>query len=272
MPKLTSTLERLERFGDSDADRALRPPVDAAAPAPGGPAPSRPRGWWIRRVLVSLAVLVVLGLVVTWLVAFSPLLGASTVQVTGTSTLTTADVRAAAGIGKGTPLVRLDTQAVARRVEALPQVASARVDVVYPSTVTVTVVERVPVLRLVSPTRYVDATGDVYLEPPAAAALPPGLPATTATGANLAIAAAVAGEIPLAARKALVGRIDVAPHGPGVAPTITLVLIDGRTVIWGDPSRGAEKGALVGTLLTPSATPVPGTTIDVSSPDQVVTS
>ncbi|MHA3703086.1 cell division protein FtsQ/DivIB [Jatrophihabitans sp. YIM 134969] len=275
---ITRTLERLERFGDSDADRALRPPVEAGSPGgpggPGGPGvpgvEPRPRGRWLKRALVGVAALVVVAVVVTWLVAFSPLLGASTVQVLGTSTLSDDQVRTAAGVADGTPLVRLDTAAVARRVEALPQVASARVDVEYPSTVTVTVVERVPVLRLTDPTRLVDASGDAYLELPAGATLPRGLPVTGATGDDLRIAAGVAAAVPLSVRIALVGRIDVDAHGPGVPPTVQLALVDGRTVVWGDPSRNREKGALTGTLFGPGAPDVSCTTMDLSSPDQVV--
>ena len=139
---LTRTLEKLERFGDSDADRALRPPVDGPGQPPVEPRHAHSRGWWLRRTLVGVAVVAVLALLVTWLVAFSPLLGASTVQVQGATTLSDDQVRSAAAIADGTPLVRLDTAAVARRVEALPQVASARVTVAYPSTVTVTVLER----------------------------------------------------------------------------------------------------------------------------------
>lgn len=268
-PTLTRTLEKLERFGDSEADRAQRPPVDGLPPLT---PPARPRGWWLQRALVGVAVVVVLGLLVTWLVAFSPLLGAQTVQVQGATTLSDDQVRAAAGVSDGSPLVRLDAAAVARRVEALPQVASATVGVSYPSTVTVTVVERVPVLRLTAPTRLVDATGDAYLELPAGATLPKGLPVTGATGDDLTIAADVAGAIPLSVRTALVGRIDVDAHGPGVAPTVKLALVDGRTVVWGDPTRNAEKGALAGTLFGPNAPDVTCTTIDLSSPDQVVCS
>lgn len=268
---LTRTLERLEHFGDSDADRALRPPVDGPGLPPTGPPPARPHGSWLRRTLVGLAVVVVLAVVVTWLVAFSPLLGASTVTVRGTSSLSVSEVRAAAGIASGTPLVRLDTAAVVRRVEALPQVASARVDVAYPSTVTVTVVERVPVLQLAGPTRLVDATGDAYLSPAAGSTPPPGLPLTHATGDDVAVAATVAAAIPLATRAAVVARIDVAPHAPDAPAEVSLALPDGRTVVWGDTARSAEKGALLAALFAPGAPGVPGDTIDLSSPDEVST-
>lgn len=177
---LTRTLEKLERLGDSEADRALRPVVlDPADRPPGRPygGDPAPHHGWRRRVLLAATVVAVVAVTVTWLVGWSPLLGASTVTVRGTATLTAAEVRTAADVPDGTPLVRLDTAAVARRVEAMPDVASARVAVVYPSTVTVTVVERVPVLYLQNPPRLVDATGLAYRT---VATAPTGLPTTGA--------------------------------------------------------------------------------------------
>lgn len=265
---LTRTLEKLERFGDSEADRALRPPVDA--PTPGAPLPPRSRRGLLKGLLVGGAAAVVVALLVTWLVAFSPLLGASVVQVQGATTLSADQVRTAAAVAHGTPLVRLDAGAVARRVQQLPQVASATVTVTYPSTVTVTVVERTPVLRLARPTRLVDATGLAYLTPAAGVPVPDGLPLTTATGDLLPVAADVAAAVPAAVR-ATVARVGVTAGADGGAPQVTLTLADGRTVVWGDTSREAEKGALVGTLFAAGAPKVPGTTIDVSSPEQVVT-
>jgi len=54
-----------------------------------------------------------------------------------------------------------------------------------------------------------------------------------------------------------VGRIAA----PSVA-SITLTLIDGRTVVWGTTDRTQEKALKLAALLTQ-----PGRTYDVSSPD-----
>ena len=71
------------------------------------------------------AVVLLVGVVVvgTWVVAFSPVLGAKRVLVRGAHVLSAAQVRAAAAIRHGAPLARLDTGAVAGRVDALPDVA-----------------------------------------------------------------------------------------------------------------------------------------------------
>lgn len=261
---LTRTLERLERFGDSDADRAIRPPVLDPEPEP-----SRPRRSWRVRALVAVAVLAVLGVVVGYVVAFSPVLGVRQIQVTGARTLSTAQVQQAAGISAGTPLVRLDTAAVAARIEAVPVIATATVTVSYPSTVSIAVTERTAVLRLAGPDRLVDVTGRAYATVPAGEPTP-ALPLTSVPTAELPVAAVAAAALPAASRD-LVGRIDVDQGPSGAPPTLTLTLTDGRTVEWGTTERSAEKGQLLAAVLGPGGTAVTGNTIDLSDPDTVLT-
>jgi hypothetical protein len=82
----------------------------------GGPAATgllRARRWWY---LVAAALVLAL---LVWLIAFSSVLGVRSVSVVGARTLTAAEVRAVAAIRAGTPLARLDTDAVSRRVRGL---------------------------------------------------------------------------------------------------------------------------------------------------------
>jgi cell division protein FtsQ len=213
-------------------------------------------------ILLGLAALVVA--VAVWVVAFSPALGARTVTVTGVRTLTSAQVRSAAGIGHNTPLIRLDTAAIRSRVDALADVAGAQVSVHYPSTVVINVTERVPV-------GYVAATNGGYVLVDKAgvqyhrvSAQPVGLPhfvvpvgsAAVASGRAVAdVAAALSSSI-----RAQLAEIRAA--GPG---SITLVLRDGRTVVWGSAADSSHKAQLLPALLTQ-----PGTRFDVSDPDVVV--
>ncbi len=215
----------------------------------------------LRYVVAAAGVLV---LVAVWVVAFSPLLGARTVAVSGTHTLTAAQVRSAAAISRGTALIRLDTGAVRRRVEKLPDVASAAVTVSYPSTVRITVTERVPVGYLAntgtggSSYVLVDASGAQYRE---VAAVPAGLPrfalpsdsGAAATGHAVSLVAAALSPAVLA---------QLAQISADTPQAITLVLRDGRTVAWGSADRNAQKAALLPALLAQ-----PGTHIDVSNPD-----
>jgi cell division protein FtsQ len=104
------------------------------------------------RVLVLVAVVVVL-LVGTYLAVESPFLDVDRVDVRGTEHLDPQRVRAAAGIEHGRALLRVDTAAVARRVETLPWVADATVTRDLPGTLRVTVKETPAVAFVRAPGR-----------------------------------------------------------------------------------------------------------------------
>ncbi|SOD74324.1 cell division protein FtsQ [Jatrophihabitans sp. GAS493] len=211
------------------------------------------------------AALMVVGLV--WVLAFSSLLGAKHVQVQGTSVLSRQAITTAAGIGTGAPLLRLDTEAIAHRVERLPDVASATVSTRLPSTVTITVQEREPVGYVVASDGYmlVDKTGRQFR---AVSAAPSGLPkflipsvpsdaqsGDDATGQGVAsVAAALSSQI----RSRLTSINSQSPS------SITLQLADGRWVRWGRAEQNAEKAALLPALLEHA-----GTVFDVSDPSLV---
>jgi cell division protein FtsQ len=231
----------------------LRPGLDEDDPPPG---PGRGR-----RVLVIVAAVVVAAVVTTWLVAFSSVLGVGTVDVRGTRVLTSAQVRSAAGIAEGTPLVRIDTTAIARRVERLAVVESARVSTSFPSTVVISVTEREPVgyVRTGGHDVLVDRTGDQYRSVPQAPAglprfvVPAGTDARTTGGAVATVAAAL--PAPLLVKVASIEALD--PRA------ISLVLRHGRVVAWGSADRSDEKARILPTLLQQR-----GTQFDVTDPDQ----
>lgn len=216
------------------------------------------------RTLIAIAVLAVLvTALMVWIVAFSPLLGVKTVTVHGTRSLSAAQVRAAAAIAPGAPLLRLDTAAIARRVESVPDIALARVRTSYPSNVIITVTERVAVGCVASGGRYVlvDKTGDQYR---AVQAKPPGLPLLAVpTGRNSRATGQAAAAAAAALSPALLARVtSVQAFDPS---SITLLLGDGRVVRWGSADRSEDKARILPILLTQ-----PGTQFDVTNPDQVV--
>lgn len=238
------------------------PFLRAADPGPGPESGGRRR--LSRRMLLTVAAAVVVAAVaLTWLVAFSPVLGVRTVTVRGLQTLTPDRVRAAADITRGTPLVRLDTGSVAARVEGIPEVASARVSTSFPATVVITVAERRPVGYERSGAGFVlvDRTGDGYhtvrTEPRDLPrfVLPSGAQAAAAGRAVAVVAAA----LPPRVRS----RIDSIQAFDATA--ITLLLVDRRVVRWGSADRSADKARILPALLTQS-----GTQFDVSNPDLVV--
>lgn len=216
-----------------------------------------------RRVLVA-AVIVLVVILAVWVVAFSPLLGVRTVVVRGAGGSTAAQVISAADISHGTPLVRLDTGSIARRVERVAAVRTAQVSTSFPSTVTITVVERRAVgwIREGGHDVLVDSTGMRYRSVTARPAhlpllvLPPGSGAAT-TAAVAAVAAALPAH--LLPRIASVQALD--PNA------ITLLLRDERVVHWGSAAQSAAKARVLPVLLRQVALHG-GTQIDVSDPSQ----
>lgn len=211
------------------------------------------------KLLVWLIVLTVVGVGLGLILYFTPLMSARSIALTGTGVLTREEVVDAAKVSLGTPLLQIDTDQVADRVAGIRRVASARVQREYPSTLRITIVERVPVVVKDFPDgpHLYDRDGvDFATAPP-----PPGLPyidvdnpgpSDPPTKAALEVMTALHPDV-----AAQVGRIAA----PSVA-SITLTLVDGRTVVWGTTDRTEEKAEKLAALLTQ-----PGRTYDVSSPD-----
>ncbi|WP_375487605.1 cell division protein FtsQ/DivIB [uncultured Mycobacterium sp.] len=214
------------------------------------------RGLKMMLATVLLAVLTVgLGLILY----FTPAMSARSIVVTGTGAVTRDEVLDAAQVQPGTPLLQIDTDAVADRVAAIRRVASARVQRQYPSALRITIVERIPLVVKDFPDgpHLYDRDGVDFATAPPPPSLPyidvdnPG-PTDPATKAVLAVLTALRPEV-----AGQVGRVAA----PSVA-SITLTLADGRTVIWGTTDRTEEKAEKLAALMTQ-----PGRTYDVSSPD-----
>lgn len=213
-----------------------------------------------RRVALAAGAVGVIAVLV-WIAFFSSVLGARRVLVHGERAVSAARIQSVAGVPHGRPLLRLDTAAIARRVETLPGVATASVHVSYPSTVIITVTERVAVGYLVADGKVVlvDRSGRQFRTVPAA---PVGLPrfdiATGATATGHAVAT-VAGALTAPVLRKL---SSISAENPSA---VTLHLRDGRTVQWGSADRSAVKAQVLPALLAR-----PGTEFDVSNPDLVV--
>ena len=98
-----------------------------------------------------------------WVLFGSRLLVVRSVEVTGTHLVPKSEVLAAAGILKGVPLIRVNTGAVADRVDRITQVQSARVTRSWPDGVVIAVQERKPALAVPAAGRFdlVDPSGVV---------------------------------------------------------------------------------------------------------------
>jgi cell division protein FtsQ len=215
------------------------------------------RSWGLLGILVALIATVV------WVVAFSPALGVRTVQVHGARSVSVADIESAADIAHGRPLVRVDTVAIERRVERLARVASASVRVSYPSTVVITVTERLAVGYVSddATVRLIDRTGRPFQTVRKA----PNLPHLIASGAaaydpaTVRALATVAGALSPTLRKKVNAVTGDDPDH------IRLLLGDGRLAIWGTADDSARKVVVLTALLRRS-----GHTFNVSDPALVV--
>ncbi|CAM3675941.1 cell division protein FtsQ/DivIB [Kibdelosporangium persicum] len=212
----------------------------------------------IRRWTVVLAFVGVLALL--YVVFFTPVLGARTVDVQGTQGLTPDEVRAVAAVEMGKPLIRLDTDEIAGRVATLPRVAKVSVERSWPGTVEIIVSEREPVAyaKLADGAHMVDGTGVDYAVVPQA---PPGLPsievATLGSGDPATRAVVdVLGRIPPQLKQRVV---TLSAKTPG---DVQLKLVDGQLVKWGNAADSERKAMVLAALLTR-----PGKVYDVAAPD-----
>jgi cell division protein FtsQ len=192
----------------------------------------------------------------------SPLLAVRTVAVSGTTRLSPDQVRAAADVVRGTPLARVDAAAVVRRVKSLRAVATVRVTRAWPSTLKLQVVERTPVVGVVTGdgVTLVDASGVPFA---ATGALPAGVvrlqvahpgPTDPTTRAALEVLAV----LPQPMR----GRVRIVRAAS--PSSVTLVLRDGRRVLWGGVGDTTLKVQAAEALLK-----LPGSVYDVSRPGVV---
>jgi cell division protein FtsQ len=211
-----------------------------------------------RRLVALLTLLSVVGL--TYCVFFTPLLGVHQVDVRGSVVLTDDEVRNAAAIEPGSPLIRLDLGGIHDRVAALPRVAAVEVERQLPGTVRLLITERVPVgsVKLPDGFHLVDATGKDYAVLPTAA---PGVP-------ELVLAAPSSAD---PATRAVVGVVNELPEKlrPDVVQVsatsgadVKVTLTGNRVVKWGSAEDTPRKAAVLMVMLTR-----PGLAFDVSAPD-----
>lgn len=226
------------------------PPRAGSRPRP--PVDPRMRERWVavrraegrrrlRVLLLALSTIALLGGALV--VAESPLLDVDRVVVTGAARVTSEEVAAVAGV-RGDAMVWVDGEAVARRVETMPWIRSARLRREWPGIVTIAVRERTPVawVAAVVGVAVVDRTGRVLVH---ADAPPPDLPELTHHGpargvpppgatVEARVGARVAGRLKGLAR-AGTRAITVGRSG------VVLSLVDGPELRLGRPTRVMAK-------------------------------
>jgi cell division protein FtsQ len=208
-------------------------------------------------IIVMMLVLALLGGSL-WTMYFSTVLVTERVNVVGTFELTAAQVSLAAQVPLGVPLARQDLEAIAQRTSTLPAIETASVIRDWPSTITLAIVERRPVLGVQQPEGYVlvDKSGVAYQT---RQVLPPKVVLAVVNPGDRSLLtemATVAAALPNKLRSS-VDRMTASNRD-----SIALVLDSGHTVSWGNSSDSELKAQIVIALLKRE----PRSSINVSSP------
>lgn len=205
---------------------------------------------------------------VAWALLGSSLLVVRSVKTTGTGHIPRSQVLAAARIALGTPLIRIDTAVIARRVERITQVQVARVRRSWPDAVVIWTKRRTAAFAVQVPGGGYDRVDPFGVILGAAATRPAGLvplrvPGKAAGELRTSPAVRAAGAVLLGLPHWLRGKL-VAMRAPAPA-RITLLLRGGVTVLWGGAGRPAAKAKEMSILLRTGAT-----YYDVSDPTTAV--
>ena len=222
----------------------------------------------LRVVVVALAGLACL--VGAWFLLHTPLFSARSVTVTGNVHETAAQVVAQAGLATGPPLLDVNAGAAAARIEQLPWVRSASVEVSWPDGVHIAVTEETPRFVVAAPEGKWDSLsgdGRVLAEsatrPPGLLLLTvpqaPGSPGTVLSSKDAA-GLRVATTLP-ASFAAQVTKVTVEPTG-----WVQLALTSPIVVDLGSVAQLPAKYEDVSSILA-GATLHQGDVIDVSVPD-----
>jgi cell division protein FtsQ len=179
---------------------------------------------WLRALLSGL--LFLLGAECIWAAFHSPRLAVQRIVVTGSTTLTSEQVAAMAGIRVGENIFRTNLFRIRQAIRSAPAIREANVARLLPATLAIQVVEREARLILLQGARYyeVDAEGVVFREvPPRKAALGSVLRAPRYSGS---LSAPVTDDPRLSTRSA--------EHGARSGSVATLVLRPGLTARLGE--------------------------------------
>lgn len=218
-----------------------------------------------RKLLLALAALLLVTVVAgsVWLVFWSSYLTVTSAQVTGNSAIASAKIARVADVPVGTPLARVDLDAIRRRVEAMPAVRSADVSRAWPHRVHVAVTERVPiaVVNRGDGLRALDASGVMF---GSYAKVPKGLPLVRTQPDTPTEALAEGGKVIGALPASIAGR--VATIEVDSIDQISLVLRNGRRVVWGSAEDSPQKAEVLAVLLPRGAQ-----VIDVTVPGRPTT-
>ena len=218
---------------------------------------------WRRAFAVLVAVTVVAVLV--WVLGWSSILGVSKVEVSGATGAEASAVAELVDVPIGTPLARVDTDAVAARVRERITVAEVSVRRAWPSTLAVDIVLRTPAIVVRNPQGQLEVVDAEGISFGVVKAAPKGVPVVKAVGAKGATREAL--QSALALLNALPSDLSSQVSGITVSSANLVTFTLGkRTVVWGSGADSERKVAILTALL-----PTKAKVIDVSAPETPVT-
>ena len=198
---------------------------------------------------------------------FSPLMALQTIEIKGTNRVDETQLRQALSDQLGTPLARLDFDAIKRDIAGFPLIESYVTEEAPPHTLVVTVTERTPVVAVQSGKSFdlVDPAGIVVQSSPKQ---PANMPVADIGSAKLGSPVfRTMTEVVLALPSTV--RAQVTSVKASTADDVTLTLKDKSTVVWGNPDDSDAKAALLAALVKDHTARNPGVVVeyDVSAPD-----
>ncbi|MFG3510990.1 MULTISPECIES: cell division protein FtsQ/DivIB [Streptomyces] len=243
--------------GSATAERGARQQESSGPPLVRRLGPRR-----LRTIIIIALAVVLLGAGVTWLLYGSQWLRVDRVSVSGTAVLTPAQVREAAAVPVGSPLVSVDTGAIEERLRAeLRRVDSVEVTRSWPDGIGLKVTERTPVLLVRKGRNFVEVD-DEGVRFATVSQAPKGVPLLES---ELSPASSASASLRRFGEDRLVREAvrTVGSLPPAVArdtrvvkvrsyDDISLELSGGRTVAWGSAEDGAAKSRTILALMKAS--------------------
>ncbi|MFE0452662.1 cell division protein FtsQ/DivIB [Streptomyces sp. NPDC058914] len=243
--------------GPTTAERGARQQESSGPPLVRRLGPRR-----LRMIITLTLAVVLLGTGVVWVLYGSQWLRVDRVSVSGTRVLTPQQVREAADVPVGAPIVSVDTAAIEARLRAeLPRVDTVDVVRSWPHGIDLKVTERIPVLLVQKGRNFVEVD-DEGVRFATVSVAPRGVPllelaTSSSTSASASLrrfggerlvreAVKVAGDLPAAVAR------DTRTVKVRSFDDISLELSGGREVVWGSAEEGAAKARTITALMKAS--------------------
>ncbi|MET7384628.1 cell division protein FtsQ/DivIB [Streptomyces sp. NPDC005529] len=237
--------------GPTTAERGERQKLESGPPRP----PFLGRLRRPHRLIILILAVVLAGAATLWILYGSPWLRLERVSASGTRVLTPEQVRKAADVPVGSPLVSVDTGAIEARLRRkLPRIDSVDVVRSWPHGISLNVTERTPVLLIEKGANVieVDDEGVRFATVSDAPKNVPSLELAVSRPESLRrfptdrlvrAAVRIAGDIPSAVAR------DTRAVKVRSYDAVSLELKDGRTVAWGSGENGRAKARTLTALM-----------------------